>query len=194
MCSVEVLVVWVIYCVVFNAVHHIHPGTMKGFGVALKLEDLGHLILHDRLPLTVMERIAMFLHDKNVQGRDVFSTRQDGQGWNSQTFVMGERYVQTHFKSIWKKETINANHRTDKHWNEIVRKQQLTRELKQELSELESDRDYESTRVHDYDRYGNQTRQGRDAQKEVNRLNSRIQSKTNEINHAEKAPPHSTTS
>ena len=141
-----------------------------------------------------MERIAMFLHDKNVQGRDVFSTRQDGQGWNSQTFVMGERYVQTHFKSIWKQETINANHRIDKHWNEIVRKQQLTRELRQELSELESDRDYESTRVHDYDRYGNQTRQGRDAQKEVNRLNSRIQSKTNEINHAEKAPPHSTTS
>ena len=185
---VELLLVWVSYCAVFNAMIHVHDD-MKGFGVALKYKDLKHLLLHDTTHLIVLERVARFLNAHTVDDKDLFSTKEEEENWTSPTFEMGEMYAKRHFESIWLKEKKDADHRTKKHWEEVVRKQDLARKLRRELGQLESDLSYELPKMNDYDSHGYRTSRGKRAQEAVDHLRSRISSKETEITEAEKAPP-----
>ena len=136
----EILLVWVSYCVVFNSISTTYPHVMKGFGVALKFSDLQHLVLHDKRHRDVLERVVLFLHANHVPNRDVFSIRTHD-SWNSATYEMGHAYSENNFLSIYEKEQKDAKTRIDQHWEEVQRKQDLSRNLCDELRGLKSDLD-----------------------------------------------------
>ena len=184
---VELLLVWVGYCAVFNTVKRMHPD-MADFGTALHYQDLKYLLLHDETHIAAMERVAQFLYAHSVSGKDLFSTREE-QNWSSPTFTFGAMFANRNFLSKWQTEQYNAKRRVDGHWTEVVRKQNLAKMLRIELRSLETDLSYESIKADDFNQHnGQRTYQGTLAKNEVVRLNARISSKKKEIFHAERAP------
>jgi len=135
--SIEVLVVWVGYCVLFNSIKISHSSIIDGFGVALRFQDLKHLLLRDTTHILVLKSVASFLHDHYTSEKELFSTRESNENWNSPTFEMVRRYAESKYKSIYDQERDNANVRIEKHWNEVGRKQNLARKLRVEKNDLD---------------------------------------------------------
>ncbi len=173
---VELLMVWLGYCIVFNTCSLSHPDEMTDFGVALHYQDLQVLLLQDKIHLTQVKKVANFLQSRHKPGNDLFSTREE-QNWSSPTFEFAARYARRNFHSIWLEEKNDADQRVEKHWNEVVRKQNLARQLRSELRSLEDDLEMEWCKTN-YDR----------SESKINRLEQKIRSKKNEIEIAEKAP------
>ena len=134
----EILLVWVAYCLVFNAISRTYPHVMKGFGVALDFSDLQHLVLHDKQHRDVLGRVVLFLHANRVPNRDIFSLRTHD-SWDSPTYEMGNIYSENYFKKIYKHERKDAKTRVKKHWEEVQRKQECAKMLRAELHLLEID-------------------------------------------------------
>jgi hypothetical protein len=186
--SIELILVWVGYCATFNAVKHKHCDIMNGFGVALRFSDLRHLVLQDRQHIEVMKRVALFLDRHSVTNMEVFSTRKD-QDWNSPTFLLGEKFSRIHLNAVLQREKSDAAERVAKHWTEVKRKQALARRLREELGVLVNELEEANAHcVNLESRYGYNNYRNRDARDSRTDLSSRINSKENEIEQAEKAP------
>jgi hypothetical protein len=186
--SIEVILVWVGYCATFNAVKHKHYYIMNGFGVALHVSDLRHLVLQDRQHIEVMQRVALFLDRHSVTNMEVFSTRES-QDWGSPTFLLGGEFSRIYLNDVLQREKSDAAERVAKHWTEVKGKQARARKLRQELRVLEIKLEKANATcdkmecIHGYnDRISISARDSRD-----NR-SRRVNSKKNEITQAEEAP------
>ena len=187
--SIELLLVWVGYCMAFNAVSGAHATIMNGFGVALRFSDLRHLLLQDSAHIKVMKRVAKFLRRHRVDGMDIFSTRSE-QKWNSPTFLLGARFGKTHLNEIWQKESKDAADRVAKHWNEVLRKQALAKRLRIELKGLEMRLAEAREEAASNDRkYRYNDWRAVDAREALDEIEALVNSKQNEIKKAEEAPP-----
>ncbi|EJK67911.1 hypothetical protein THAOC_10982 [Thalassiosira oceanica] len=131
--SRELLVVWTAFCVLHSNATRLHSAVMKGFGVPLHFEDLGHLVLPTKAEGDVVLAVASYL--KNV-GTDspIFSLKSE-----ESTFELGRRFADqsSELISIWKQEVDDANSRVQGHWEEVQRKQQLAAQLRNDIANLE---------------------------------------------------------
>jgi hypothetical protein len=134
----EILVVWVSYCLVFNSVSKRYPDIMKGFGVALRYSDLQHLVLQTKTQRDVLERVVYFLYKNHVPDHDIFSLRTHD-SWESATYEMGERFSEKMLRTEFLEEEEDAKTRVDLHWGEVQEKQNLASSLRDDLVLLEND-------------------------------------------------------
>jgi hypothetical protein len=134
----EILVVWVSYCLVFNSVSKRYPDILKGFGVAVRYADLQHLVLQTKSQRDVLERVVHFLNKNHVPGHDIFSLRTHD-SWDSATYEMGERFSEKELLTTFLEEERDAKTRVDQHWEEVKKKQSLASSLRDKLGQLESD-------------------------------------------------------
>lgn len=190
---VELLLVWLGYCLVYKSVSFHYTEEIRGFGVALRFDDLKYLVLHDSSQLKILERVAIFLKQNYIEEMGLFSMQKE-QNWDSPTLCFGQRYANKHLLSIHENEIENANHRIEKHWQEVVRKQNLAKTLRRELSNLEIELSNEITTRDDLAsgltrRERNQDPAYREVCRDVNRAQNRVNNKKEEIKAAEKAPP-----
>mmetsp|Transcript_13324 Transcript_13324/g.19955 ORF Transcript_13324/g.19955 Transcript_13324/m.19955 type:complete len:122 (-) Transcript_13324:753-1118(-) len=117
--SIELLATWLVYCIIFNATRGIFPEVFEGFGVALRFQDLSHLVLQDEKHIVDLKRVVHFLGKKHFgEDKEVFSMRHD-QDWDSATFQMGHRYSKLFLSSTLAKEKNDAEQRVTKHWQEV---------------------------------------------------------------------------
>jgi hypothetical protein len=135
--SLEILVVWLSYCLVFNSISKGYPKVMNGFGVALKHTDLQHLVLQDKKHRDVFERVVLFLHQNAVPNCDIFSIRTD-LSWNSATYEMGEKYSEINLLSIYETTKKDSKTRENQHWEEVKRKKNLAKDLRTDRDRLET--------------------------------------------------------
>jgi hypothetical protein len=132
--SRELLVVWIAYCLAFSGVKHSHCDTMSGVGVALRHNDLGHLVLSDKTSWKVVEMIAAFLNQNHLSEKsELFSLRSP-----DQTFCFAEAFARsdTILQRIWEQEKSDAESRMNKHWEEVSRKKDRAEKLRKEISDL----------------------------------------------------------
>jgi hypothetical protein len=193
--SVELLLVWLSYCITFHAVYQGYQDVMSPFGVALNFTDLKYLVLHDSLHIKTMKRVAIFLHRHKVDNMELFKM-DEKQNWDSPTFEMGGKYALKYLYSIWEIEQQDAKHRADKHWAEVLRKQKLARQLRLDLDSLEEKLEKASADVasvrqkkrrrlsYSYD----MDKEVEIAEENESRLTSKISALKRKITQAEKAP------
>lgn len=115
--SIEVLVVWVAYCVTFSYLKEIFPILMKDFGVAIDYTHLENLVLQDKRHIDVMLKIVSFLEQNDK--RPLFSLK-DNDSWDSGTHLFGESYAREYLENLYDKEVQDSNKRNENHWNEIL--------------------------------------------------------------------------
>eukprot|EP00899_Mesostigma_viride_P019526 jgi/Mesvir1/27575/Mv07320-RA.1 len=158
--SRETLMVWVAFC--FADAHGCveHPLLQK-YGVALRWEDLGHLVLGDRLAVDAALAVGEYLRARTNRSRDVFTLRGargpslsacTSLGWDSSTMSMAAKMAEEEgtalgeqIRSLWRAEQEDAQKRVEGHWKEVLRKQKLVRELREKKADLKSQlRDLES--------------------------------------------------
>ena len=184
--SIEVILVWVGYCAAFNTVKHKHCNIMNGFGIALRVSDLRHLVLQDRQHIEVMQRVALFLDRHRVANMEVFSIKES-QNWNSPTFSLGEKFSRIHLNGVLQKEKSDAAERVAKHWAEVKRKQALARRLRRELILLEVELGIATGKCFVTESLFGRYHHG-SAHRSRDDLSNRICSKKDEITKAEGAP------
>jgi hypothetical protein len=191
----EILVVWVSYCLVFNSISRKYPDIMRGFGVALTFSDLQHLVLHNKMHRDVVERVVIFLHKNHVPNLDIFSLRSHD-SWNSATFKMGEKYSESHLLSIYEKQKKDEITRVNQHWEKVEQKKRLARRLRTELGNLENDLDKAEEKerkarvVYNCSsrRYGYEYDEYQGCAESTKKVRSQIESKREEIKVAEISP------
>jgi hypothetical protein len=188
--SIELLATWLVYCIIFKATRSIFPTVLEGFGVALRFQDLSHLVLQDEKHIVVLKRVIHFLGENHVgEDKEVFSMRHD-QGWDSATFEMGLRYSKLFLSSTLAKEKVDAEERVTKHWLEVRRRYTLAAHLSSELEDLREDLDRADKKVckaEDNHYYWSDIAQW--ARSERNSTRSLVNRKEAEVEEAEKAPP-----
>ena len=138
--SIEVLVVWVAYCVTFSYLKEIFPILMKDFGVAIDYTHLENLVLQDKRHIDVMLKVVSFLEQNDK--RPLFSLK-DNDSWDSGTHLFGESYAREYLKNVYDKEVQDSNKRNENHWNEILVKRKLVTQLNNRLISHEETRKQE---------------------------------------------------
>ncbi|GFH58370.1 hypothetical protein CTEN210_14846 [Chaetoceros tenuissimus] len=142
--SIELLATWLVYCVIFNGVRGHYPTVMlREFGVALRYQDLRHLVLQNEKHGKVLLKIVSFLKRNYRKDAEIFSIRKD-QNWSSATFKMGTIYANKFLKLIYKKEKDLADSRVGRHWEEVQKKQKLSKQLRSELENLQKNLENEN--------------------------------------------------
>ena len=131
--SRELLVVWVAYCMKFEAARNMHPLAAQ-CGVALNYRDLRHLVLSDKAAVDAALGVAEYLRQHLKAGRDLFSLKDEGLA----TFRFAEEFARQDWRmmDIWQQEKQDADARVQKHWAEVQRKQRLAAELRRKLTRL----------------------------------------------------------
>ena len=106
---------------------------MNEYGVPLDFNDLSHLVLSDPKEWDVALCVAEYL-GKLGTDRPIFSLRDE-----TPTFDMGRRICDASpdLVNIWEQEEKDASSRVEGHWNEVLRKKELARKLRAEISDLE---------------------------------------------------------
>ena len=144
--SIEVLVVWVAYCVTFSHLKDHFPNLMKKFGVAIDYKHLDNLVLQDKRHIDVMLIIVSFL--KQNDKRPLFSLKYND-SWDSGTHLFGEKYARKNLKNIYDKEVQDSNKRNENHWNEIIEKRKLVTQLNNSLISHTKTRKQEQVEYYD---------------------------------------------
>ncbi|KAL3776347.1 hypothetical protein ACHAW5_003521 [Stephanodiscus triporus] len=128
--SREMLVVWVVNCSKYAV-------AMKGYGVPLDFNDLSHLVLSDPSEWDVALHVAEYL-GKVGTSRPIFSLRDE-----TPTFDLGRCISNDSpdLVKIWEQEEKDASCRVEGHWNEVLRKKQLARELRAKIAALKVSKD-----------------------------------------------------
>lgn len=116
--SKELLVTWIVYCLVHSANKRVHT-VMAGFGVALRAEDLRHLVLADRADLKAALSVHSYLRAE-CTSRALFSQRCPLVSFQ---FAEQFAYKNQRMCAMWTTEQITAAHRKTRHWNEVLTKQ-----------------------------------------------------------------------
>ena len=176
--SREMLAVWVAYCLVFQECHRIHT-LMREFGVALRGQDLRHLVLSDSSAWMAACSVHYFLLTHTKANTPLFSLRNNPDQGSMQvaTFRFGELFANqsTEMKKVLLLEQDKARRRTAQHWNEVEAKQDQARTLRNKIKlkeeelvtkELEERRDtsyskraYVDSLKSEINRYNEQLRQ-----------------------------------
>ena len=189
--SRELLVVWCAYCLVHQATLPFEFKVLGEYGVALRPEDLRHLVLSDKPAIEAAQQVAAYLRAHTKPQLEVFSLRP-----NDNTFSMASMHSlrSPSTQSLWASEKMAAASRQQAQWKIVQEKQAKLRILDQELASLqkklaaaESNRGKyqypypETSGANDeaYRRY--------DA--EMDSLNTLISYKVNEIRQTEQPPP-----
>jgi hypothetical protein len=134
--SRELLVVWVAYCMQFEAVRTMCPLAAE-YGVSLDYKDLRHLVLSDRSAVDATLAVAAYLSQQEKPGKDLFSLRGGGEA----TFRFAEEFAKQdqRMMEVWQQEERDADARVENHWKEVKRKQKLAAELREKLTQLRAE-------------------------------------------------------
>jgi transposase-like protein len=117
--SRQVLVAWVAYCILFRATrgHQV----LRQYGVALRWQDLQHLVLSDRQAVDTALAVAAYLQQQHKPGKEMFSMRDQGKA----TCEMAQQYAAADglLQLLLAQEQKAAAERVDAHWRKVVEKQ-----------------------------------------------------------------------
>eukprot|EP00899_Mesostigma_viride_P005241 jgi/Mesvir1/14718/Mv05368-RA.1 len=214
--SKETLMVWAAFC--FADAAACAPDEFplfREYGVALRWEDLEHLVLSDRLAVDAALAVGEYLRTRTVPSREVFTLRDAGAGWDAKTIAMATELAERsrvagQMRELWRSEEADAAKRVEGHWREVLRKQRLVRELRAEIAGLEGqlpvlekDRDTALEARSDADKrskwsYGTRLRNSAydeadekvsRAQEAVDICNRRIRARKDDLAEAKKSPP-----
>ena len=124
------------FCIIHSNAVHLHKSEMNGFGVPLDANDLSRLVLSDPSEWDVVKHVSVYLAQYGSH-KPVFSLKDE-----KSTFDLGRRVANASpdLVNIWKEEEEAAKCRVNGHWNEVVRKQELARKLRNEIADLEVSR------------------------------------------------------
>eukprot|EP00899_Mesostigma_viride_P019525 jgi/Mesvir1/27574/Mv07319-RA.1 len=146
--SRETLMVWVAFCFADAHACEEHPLLQK-YGVALRWEDLGHLVLGDRLAVDAALAVGEYLRARTNRSREVFTLRDLVEGWGTGTMSMAAEMAQEQgtslgerIRSLWRAEQEDAEKRVEGHWKEVLRKREVVQELRRQ-------REYHKSRLTD---------------------------------------------
>ena len=185
--SREVLVVWVAYCISFEAARKQHP-LVAQYGVALDFKDLRHLVLSDKAAVDAALGVAEYLRQQQKPGVELFSLRDQG----AATFSFAERFGRQDGKmsETWMQEKQDAEERVQKHWQEVQRKQKLATDLRKQLEVLRAEfRKLNSEADALYIRHLRyQTLEYDHARSSANTKSSEVTTTESQLRNAEKAP------
>ena len=124
-----------VFCVLHSNALRLHSTVMKGFGVPLHFEDLGHLVLPTKAEGDAVLAVAAYLK-KVGTGSPMFSLESE-----ESTFNLGRKFADqsSELISVWEQEVVDANFRVRRHWKEVQRKQELAAQLRRDIASLEAE-------------------------------------------------------
>ena len=132
--SRELLVVWCAFCFVHKATLPFEFKVLQGYGVALRPDDLRHIVLSQKPAIEAAQHVVAYLRKHTKHQLEVFSLRP-----SDTTFEMARLHSSRspETQALWKAEKEGAASRQDQHWKTVQEKQAKLRILDQELSSLE---------------------------------------------------------
>ena len=131
--SRELLVVWCAYCLVHRMTLPFEFKVLGEYGVALRPEDLRHLVLSDKLAIEAAQNVTAYLRTHTKPDLEVFSLRPKDVTFSMAT-LHSRRSPST--QSLWESEKAAAASRQAAHWKVVQEKQAKLRVLDQELDLL----------------------------------------------------------
>jgi len=115
-----------------------YSGILDDYGVALKMTDLQHLVLFEKLAVDTALTVNKYLQWISYKGAPIFSLRI-----RDQTFDLARRVSQqsSDIKQAWQNEQAAANTRREERWREarwqeVLRKKQKVKDLLSELCDV----------------------------------------------------------
>jgi hypothetical protein len=199
--SRELLVVWVAFCISHSVTKTGEP-LLKDYAVALRWQDLQHVVLSEKLAVDAALSVAEYLRANGMHNNKspVFSLRA-----KDATIDLATRHSMASISTqgVWRTETAAANQRRTQHWNEVQTKKQMLVRLDQELAVLTNSLRIENRALAQLEPplgYGwgkrrtiptsiENDNQYREVQSAIFSLELQINSKTAVIKSAEKPPP-----
>jgi hypothetical protein len=132
--SRELLSGWICYCLVHAACKVKHP-VVAQYGVALRWQDLKHLVLSDRRAIESVQLVAKYLRVNFKPNLELFSLRCP-----EATFDMARRLSaeEPSLQQLWKSEEAAAGRRTEAHWDIVRQQQEQARKLRIQITDLEA--------------------------------------------------------
>ena len=140
--SIELLVVWMAYCVTFQSLRRHHPDIFDGFAVSLQYQDLKHLLIELPEQLEAMKSVSFFLQKHYDPKMGIFTRRSEkcsNENWNSPTFSMGQRYSRKFLSHLLEKEKIDADERIQKHWDEVCSKKKTVQTIRRNIERFKAE-------------------------------------------------------
>jgi hypothetical protein len=133
--SRELLVLWCAFCLVHRATVPFEFKVLGEYGVALRPEDLRHVVLSDKPAIEAAQHVTAYLLAYTKPEREVFSHRP-----KDVTFSMAGMHSlrSPSTRSLWASEQSAAASRQAEHWKVVQEKQATLRILDQELASLQS--------------------------------------------------------
>mmetsp|Transcript_21573 Transcript_21573/g.45067 ORF Transcript_21573/g.45067 Transcript_21573/m.45067 type:complete len:673 (-) Transcript_21573:551-2569(-) len=133
--SREVLVVWIVFCVIHASTVQMHQQEMSCNGVALNFGDLRHLVLSSPDEWEIVRAVCKYL-SASGNSRPVFSLCDE-----LSTFEMGARVAiaSPEMQEIWHQEEHDAKGRVEGHWNEVLKKKEKAAKLRSKISTLHAE-------------------------------------------------------
>ena len=134
--SMEVVVVWIAFCVVHASAHRAHP-IVGEYGAPLALDRLACLVLSSRQAIDAVRHVHCYLSAHVRAGKAIFTLEDE-----APTYGMAARYVRGDrcLWAMWATEEVNAESRIDEHWREVQRKKRRVAELRAEISAKKSEK------------------------------------------------------
>jgi hypothetical protein len=133
--SRELLAGFITYCLVHQATAGVHP-LVNEYGVALRWQDLRHLVLPDLPAWEAVAAVVEYLRRYDGKtSKPLFSLRQPRATFAfAEVFGPGDHKM----KGRWALEVADAAQRKEDHWQKVLDKKERARELEAELSSLRS--------------------------------------------------------
>lgn len=186
----EVLVVWCAFCIVHITAKDIEPLLQK-VSIALDAENLGHLVLSDKLSVEAVIQVAKYINKNAGMPSCIFSLRK-----HDQTIEFARAHAQksAETQEVWSTEQEKAKERQEIHWKKFCDKQARLRILDEELDKLESERCLWQSKVDGTEPITRYTtpendKRRKEAEAEVRHYNSEVSMTRNTIHQTEVPPP-----
>jgi hypothetical protein len=133
--SQQVLVAWVAYCIMFQATrgHQV----LSQYGVALRWQDLQHLVLSDKQAVDAALAVAAYLQQHHKPGKEIFSLRDQGRA----TFDMAQQYAAADgpLQVLLAQEQKAAAERVDAHWRTVQARQAEAQAMRVKVEEAKEE-------------------------------------------------------
>lgn len=130
--SRAILASWAACCLVDAAARRLHP-ELEDFHLALDFQDLRHLSLGDGQSHEALQAVCGYLRSRMRDGTaPVFSLRG---GDATERLAMLVARSSEEVPVAWEAEQRHADARRDGHWAEVLRKQELARQLRIRLAD-----------------------------------------------------------
>lgn len=193
--SRELMVVWIAYCLAFEALRMCYGSLFANIGVALRYQDLEHCVFPEKRYYDLLVAVKDFLKERTVTNAELFSLRP-----SDTTFQFGVGFTEVHLENILQQEQRNSAKRVDNHWEKVQEKKRKAAKLDTELQSLQlrmeqverslniAQKTYDSENT-SYRNPSWATRRALDdAQEEHESLTSSVHSKESELEQTKKAP------